>query len=83
MIGGKIVSIGYIGNGIFKLVCVGTGCESKDRISVNVKNPERLPEIGSSCWWQSGKVYCDGDTLILEKHGYSYDHGPRIRKATS
>ena len=81
MVGGKIVSIGFMGDGIFKLTCVGTGCEARDKISVNVKNPERLPEIGSICWWQSGKVYCENDTLILEKNGYSYDYGPRIRAA--
>ena len=49
MVGGKIVSIGYMGDGIFKLTCVGTGCEARDKISVNVKNPERLPEIGAEC----------------------------------
>ncbi|MCB1420850.1 MAG: hypothetical protein KDJ74_18315 [Notoacmeibacter sp.] len=81
MVGGKIVSIGYMGDGIFKLTCVGTGCEARDKISVNVKNPVRLPEIGSECWWQSGKVYCEGDTLILDKIGNSHNHGPRIRAA--
>jgi hypothetical protein len=79
MIGGWITDISDDGDGIHTFTCAGRrGCEAKDMIKVRVKDAPRLPAIGTECWWQSGKVYCEGDTLVLQKHGYSFGHGPRI-----
>ena len=83
MIGGWITHISDDGAGVHTLTCVGRrGCEAKDVIKVMVKDPPRLPAIGTECWWQSGKVYCEGDTLVLQKHGNSFDHGPRLSVLT-
>ena len=76
MIGGRIVQINDMGEEIYRLTCVGSNRhERRNMICVDVKKPARLPEIGTICWWQAGKVFCENDTLVLEKHGYSHSFG--------
>jgi hypothetical protein len=68
MVGGQIIQIKEVNPGIFELWCV----DGYDECAVRVKNPERLPKLGSGIWWQSGKVYCENDTLVLNKFSNSY-----------
>jgi hypothetical protein len=73
MIGGYIIQITPMQAGISQIWCQGTGCEQHDECAVDVRDAKIMPEPGDSCWWQSGKVYCSQDTIVLEKVGYSYD----------
>lgn len=68
MVGGKIIEIAEIRPGIARLWCV----DGLDECAVNVSIDDPMPQVGDTCWWQSGKVYCKGDTITLAKIGFSY-----------
>ncbi len=40
---------------------------------VAVETDLHMPQVGDEIWWQSGKVYWDGDRRELRKVGYTYD----------
>ena len=73
MVGGYILQITPKRPGVSQIWVQGTGCEQHDELAVDVRDAPVMPKPGDSCWWQSGKVYCTGDTITLEKVGYSYD----------
>ena len=78
MVGGYILQITPKRPGILEIWVQGTGCERYDECAVCVKEALVMPKPGDSCWWQGRKVYCSGDTITLEKVGFSYD--PRTQK---
>lgn len=71
MVGGRIIEITEIRQGITRLWCLDT--THNDECAVNVKTAPAMPLLGDEIWWQSGKVYWDGDRRSLEKIGNSYD----------
>lgn len=63
MVGGYIIQIEQLDPSVWEFWVV----DGTDEMKVRVKDPERLPDVGTECWWQAGKVYCEGDTLVLNK----------------
>lgn len=79
MVGGKIIEIVPIsatadGIAVSRLWCVDS---NGDECAVHVEDAPAMPLLGDEVWWQSGKVYWDGDRRELRKVGYSYD--PRAK----
>lgn len=73
MIGGRILQITPVRPGVSQLWVQGTGCEMHDELAVDVHDAVVMPAPGDSCWWQGRECYCAGDTITLERIGYSYD----------
>ena len=73
MVGGYILQITPKEPGVVEIWVQGTGCEMHQELAVKAKEAETMPKPGDSCWWQGREVYCAGDTITLEKVGYSYD----------
>mgnify|MGYP006349523337 FL=1 len=73
MVGGFILQITEKSPGVSQIWVQGTGCEQHDELAVDVETSPIMPKPGDSCWWQGREVYCAGDTITLEKVGFSYD----------
>lgn len=73
MVGGKVIEISTVRAGISRLWCIGTGCEEGSECAVNVETESQMPPLGSTVWWQGGRVYWDEDRRYLRKVGFSYD----------
>lgn len=81
MVGGFILQITPIRPGVSQIWVQGTGCEQHDECAVNVRDAAVMPKPGDSCWWQGRECYCAGDTITLERVGFSYD--PRKPRPTT
>lgn len=80
MVGGYILQIKEVREGVSQIWVQGTGCEQHDELAVDVTTANVMPKPGDSCWWQGRKCYCAGDTITLERVGYSYDPRALIEK---
>lgn len=78
MIGGRLIEMSKVGPGI-RLWVTGSGrdgdSERFDECCVHVEDgPEvRSLKLGEEIWWQAGKVYARGETLVMRKIANSYD----------
>lgn len=73
MVGGRVIEVMEMGLGVYRLWCI----DGADECAVYCRaQPEELPKCGDEIWWQSGKIYLDGDTRSLEKIGNSHDPRP-------
>ena len=75
MVDGRLIEIAHLNGtdpGIWRLWCVD---RNGDECAVRVSCPRdgALPELSEEIWWQSGKVYFDGDKSSLPKLGNSWD----------
>lgn len=43
-----------------------------DELCVYAEPQDSMPKLGDTVWWQSGKIYFDGDRQHLKKVGYSF-----------
>lgn len=81
MVGGKVIEIRPMrlesGKDVVRLWCMETreGSGRWDECAVYSEpfEPDKGPKIGDSIWWQSGRIYFDGDKQTLRKVGYSFD----------
>ena len=78
MVGGKVieakrmtVQAGYPPKPVevVRLWCV----DGHDECAVFGEVADIMPGIGDPIWWQSGKIYFDGDKRQLRKVGNSHD----------
>ena len=79
MVGGRLIEISYLGDCIVRLWCVGSQSgELFDECCVHAEVPYDgvMPALGDEIWWQSGKIYFDGDKRYLVKVGNSYSPQP-------
>ena len=62
---------------VIRLWCVDahTGNRTPDECAVYAEAYEdgEGPKVGDSIWWQSGRIYFDGDKRDVRKVGYSFD----------
>jgi hypothetical protein len=75
MVGGRVVEKQEIRPGLVKLWCV----DGADELAIVARSAPVMPELGEAIWWQGDKVFTKGDTVILEKVGYSFDPRKIIR----
>lgn len=54
---------------VVRLWCV----DGMDECAVYAEHREDGPKVGDRIWWQSGKIYFDGDRRTARKVGYSFD----------
>lgn len=78
MVGGRIIQITEKAPGVTQLWCIDT--TYNDECAVDVETAAAMPLLGDEIWWQSGKVYWDGDRRELRKVGYSYDPHRALNK---
>lgn len=78
-VGGRLIEIIPMrledGDDVLRLWVVDRSSGSpgfNDETCVYAKPQEKLPAIGDQVWWQSGKIYFDGDCQHLVKIGYSF-----------
>ena len=78
MIGGKVIEIAARADGNSRLWVVGIHGDEPRELWVTVQNDTgvRMPNLGETVWWQSGRVYYGGPDrahgeISLRKIGYS------------
>jgi len=75
MVGGTVIEALLMrdksGRDVVRLWCV----DKMDECAVyaDPKSPDGLPGVGDRIWWQSGKIYFDGDKKVATKIGFSFD----------
>lgn len=75
MVGGTVIEAlrmrDKAGRDVVRLWCV----DKMDECAVyaDPKSPDGLPGIGDRIWWQSGRIYFDGDKKVATKIGFSFD----------
>lgn len=74
-VGGRIIEIRPMrieesGQGVVRLWVVDP--RTSDELCVYAEPADKMPAIGESIWWQSGKIMFDNDRSTLNKVGYSF-----------
>jgi hypothetical protein len=47
-----------------------------DEVAVYAEPAEIMPKLGDEVWWQSGRIYFDGDRRSLRKIAFSFTPKP-------
>ena len=73
-VGGRIIEIQPMrlmesGSDVVRLWVVD---RNGDETCVYAEPQTRMPALGEEVWWQSRRIYFDGDRQHLEKVGYSF-----------
>jgi hypothetical protein len=76
MVGGKLIEaeLMHLDNGTFvcRLWVIDPGNADEKCVDSEPFSVHQGPSLGEEIWWQSGKIYFDGDKRSLRKIGFSF-----------